>query len=389
MSALDTVIVGGGAMGSAAAFALASRGRQVTLLERFAPGHHNGASHGATRNFSLGYSNETYLAMLREALPAWDAIEAESGVTLFTHSGIVSHGADAAYPAIAEAVRAAGLEAEFLGLDDAAERWAGIRFDTQVLHFPQGGQVNADRTVETLQRLAAAHGAEVRHGAHVLSIEVRGDDEVRITVQTDGGVETLTARQVVVTAGAWTSALLAGVTTTPRTYVTQEQPAHFAVADPDAVWPGFNHRFTPGQPGYEYWYSAIYGMLTPGEGVKAGWHAVGPLTDPDARTFVPEPEQLAALQRYARDWLPGADADSLVDVSCTYTLTDDENFIIDRVGPVIIGAGFSGHGFKFVPVVGRMLADLVDGSSAAPGLFAAGRTASGSLFKISTEPAPR
>ena len=386
MTTHNTIVIGGGAMGSAAAFSLASRGRDVTLLERFEPGHHNGASHGATRNFSLGYSDPTYLAMLAEALPAWNAIEAQSGQTLFAHTGIVSHGPDASYPAIADAVRAAGLEAEFLALDDAAERWAGIRFDSQVLHFPQGGQLNADRTVSTLQRLAAADGAVVRHGARVLSLRVLADDLVEVVVETDDAAETLTARQVVVTAGAWTSKLLAGVTSTPRTSVTQEQPAHFAVTDHDADWPGFNHRFVPGQPGYDYWYSAIYGMLTPGEGVKAGWHAVGPLTDPDARSFTAEPAQLAALQRYARDWLPGADADSLVDVSCTYTLTDDENFIIDRVGPVVIGAGFSGHGFKFVPVVGRMLADLVDGTSAAPALFSAGRTASGSLFKIAATP---
>ena len=75
------------------------------------------------------------------------------------------------------------------------------------------------------------------------------------------------------------------------------------------------------------------------------------------------PVQRAALQRYARDWLPGVDADSLTDISCTYTTTLDENFVLDRIGPVVIGAGFSGHGFKFTPVVGRILADLATGAA--------------------------
>ena len=108
-------------------------------------------------------------------------------------------------------------------------------------------------------------------------------------------------------------------------------------------------------------------MQTPGEGIKAGWHGVGPVVDPDRRSFTPEPAQLAALQRYARRWLPGVDADSLTDISCTYTTTMDENFILDRIGPLVIGAGFSGHGFKFTPAVGRILADLATGGGAGAG----------------------
>ena len=163
------------------------------------------------------------------------------------------------------------------------------------------------------------------------------------------------------TAGAWTERLLGASLVLPKLVVTQEQPAHFAVTDPSHVWPGFNHLPQPGSSRYDQWYSQIYGTLTPGEGVKAGWHGVGPVSDPDARTFEPEPVQLAALQRYAREWLPGVDADDVEPISCTYTSTDDTDFVLDRVGPVVVGAGFSGHGFKFVPTVGRILADLVEG----------------------------
>jgi len=359
-------------MGSAAAWHLAGRGRDVLLLERFEPGHTNGASHGASRNFNQAYSDPTYVAMLAEALPLWRDLEAESATQLLTTTGIVNHGANPGFDAVHAALGAAGIPAEFLPPDEAARRWPGIRFDSRVLFTPDAGRLHADRSVAALQSGATARGAEVRHGARVVSLRVLGDDEVRVTFEASGTTRSVVARRVVVSVGAWTSKLLVGVAEHPALVVTQEQPAHFAVREPDAAWPGFNHAPSPGDPSYDYWYSGVYGMITPGEGVKAGWHGTGPVLDPDARTFVPEPVQLAALQRYAREWLPGVDAESFVPISCTYTTSPDSDFVLDRVGPVVVAAGFSGHGFKFTPTVGRILADLVEGLPA-PELFALSR----------------
>jgi len=372
---VDVVVIGGGAMGSAAAWQLAGRGRDVLLLERFAAGHTNGASHGASRNFNEGYADPTYVPMLVEALPLWRELEAESGETLLDSTGIVHHGGNPSFDAVYDALTAAGIPAEFVPLDEAAERWPGIRYDSRVLFTPQSGRLNADRSVAALQSGVAARGGQVRHGAQVTNLQVRGDDEVHVSFVASGTSETVIARRVVVSVGAWTSKLLAGRVAHPSLVVTQEQPAHFALADggiSDAAWPGFNHAPRIGDPAYDYWHSPVYGMLTPGEGVKAGWHGAGPVTDPDRRSFLPEPAQLAALQRYAREWLPGVDSESFVPISCTYTTTRDENFVLDRVGPVTVAAGFSGHGFKFVPTVGRILADLVEGKPA-PALFALGR----------------
>ncbi|MDP9984210.1 sarcosine oxidase [Pseudarthrobacter oxydans] len=370
-TSLDTVVIGGGAMGSAAAWALASRGRAVTLLEQFSPGHRNGASHGATRNFNPGYADPDYVAMLAEAVRLWDELEADGGERLLARTGIVNHGTDPRLGEVRTALRGAGLRAEFLRAAEAAERWRGIRFDQQVLHMPDGGQLNPDAALPVLQRLAAGRGADIRHRVKVLDLAVE-DDGVRLTVDAGGRTEVMTARQAVVTAGAWTAKLLGTQAPLPRLTVTQEQPAHFAIADGGALWPGFNH--VPGR-GAEFadWYSPVYGMPTPGEGVKAGWHGVGPVVDPDRRSFTPEPAQMRALQRYARRWLPGVDADSFTDISCTYTTTVDENFILDRIGPLVIGAGFSGHGFKFTPVIGRILADLATGAGPAPAIFSASR----------------
>ncbi|KJC64009.1 FAD-dependent oxidoreductase [Agreia bicolorata] len=373
----DVVVVGGGAMGSAAAWQLARRGREVTLLERFGPGHTHGASHGASRNFNLSYGDDTYLSLLREALPLWRELEAESGVSVLDQVGLANHGANPAFDAVASALHTYGFEASFLTPEEAGSRWPGIRFDTRVLFMPQAGRLNADAAVSALQRAAASHGAIVRHHSRVAAIRVVSADSVLVDVQPvdavsgepSAAIETLDARRVVVTLGAWTTKLVGSSVALPQLVVSQEQPAHFAVRDATLSWPGFNHAPNPLDPSYDYWYSGVYGMFTPGQGVKAGWHGTGAVVDPDARTFVSEPAQLAALQRYAREWLPGADPDSFVEISCTYTTSPDSNFVVDSAGPLVVGAGFSGHGFKFTPAIGRVLADLVDGVGAAPALF--------------------
>ncbi|TBN56016.1 FAD-dependent oxidoreductase [Glaciihabitans arcticus] len=368
---VEVVVIGGGAMGSAAARALALRGREVLLLERFGPGHKNGASHGASRNFNTAYADPDYVDLLVEALPAWRELERETRTPLLDLVGLVNHGANPDFDDTFAAMDHAGFEPEFLDPAEASRRWPGIRFDGRVLFTPQGGRVNADAAVTALQRSAATHGATVLHNARVLELTVRGVDDVLLRYETPQGVHEITARTAVVTVGAWTDKLL-GTVAHPRLVVTQEQPAHFAVRDASIAWPSFNHTPTAGDADYDYWRSPIYGMLTPGEGVKAGWHGVGPVVDPDARDFLPEPQQLAALQRYARDWLPGVDPDEFAAISCTYTTTPDSNFVLDRIGPLVIGAGFSGHGFKFTPAVGRVLADLVE-RRAAPALFSLGR----------------
>jgi sarcosine oxidase len=350
---VDVVVVGGGAMGSAAAWQLARRGVDVVLLERFEPGHTNGASHGASRIFRLSYPDPVHIALAREALVQWRELEQLTGTALLTVTGGVEHGNHPYLDELADGLDAAGIHRTWLAPEEAAERWPGIRFDTKALFHPDSGRLHADRSVAALQESAAKHGASVRHGARVKAIEVSSEDSV--LVHTDA--ESYRARRVVVAVNAWAQKLIGAIVPLPPLRVTQEQPAHFAARGSEDDWPSFGHLFAEGADA-DTFYGGIYGLATPGEGIKVGFHGVGPEVDPDERDFLPEPRQLAALREYARTWLPGVDADDIAPISCTYTTTPDSTFLLDRHGPVVVATGFSGHGFKFTPAIGRVLADL-------------------------------
>lgn len=209
--------------------------------------------------------------------------------------------------------------------------------------------------MNTLQRLAVLGGAQFHFGRKVTGITV-ADDSVEVRT----GEDVLRARHVVVAAGPWALPLLRGVVDVPPLTVTQEQPAHFAVrADHD--WPSFVH-WRPGTP-------ESYGLFAPGEGVKVGFHGTGPIVDPDKRDFTAREDGLRTLSEYVKRWLPGADPSTAEPVSCLYDNTSNDDFVTDRVGPVTVATGFSGHGFKFVPAIGELLAGLVTGTSSAPARF--------------------
>jgi len=166
------------------------------------------------------------------------------------------------------------------------------------------------------------------------------------------------ARAAVVAAGAWTADVLGDAVRLPPLRVTQEQPAHFRPLSAELDWPAFTSDPDPA----EGWPGAVYGLLSPGEGVKVGFHGTGAEVHPDRRDFAAEPAQLSRLQEYVRRWLPGLDAEHPELISCTYTSTPTGEFVLDRIGPVVVAAGFSGHGFKSAPAVGRLLADLALGA---------------------------
>jgi sarcosine oxidase len=359
----DVVVVGGGVVGSAAAWRLAASGADVVLLERFEPGHVRGASHGASRIFRFAYPDPFYVELAVRALPRWRDVEAATGRSLLTVTGGVDHGAAPDIVLIADSLAAAGVPGQWLRPDEAARRWPGLRFDTRVLYHPASGRLDADEAVAAFWQLAVRAGADVRHGAQVTGIRAVGD-QAEVTLVDD----VCRAKRVVVAAGAWSPGLLGGSIDVPKLRITQEQPAHFAPLI-EGEWPSFIHHRDASAAPFDFG----YGLRTPGEGVKVGFHQSGPECDPDARDFRAEPSRQRALVDYVREWVPGVDADAMTPISCSYATTPDENFVVDAAGPIVVATGFSGHGFKFAPVIGEMLADLALSGGPAPARFSASR----------------
>ncbi|WP_144122473.1 FAD-dependent oxidoreductase [Catellatospora sichuanensis] len=352
----NVVVVGGGVMGSAAAWSLAPYA-QVSVLEQFEPGHGRGSSHGSSRIFRLAYPDPFYVELAARALPLWRELEQESGQEILDLTGAVDHGPRERVEPIEAALRAAGRPGEILAPAAAAERWPGLRFDEHVLFHPDAGRVHADRATAAFRQVAAKSGADFRHGVRVASVTPAGHD--RVEVVTDGG-EVLVADAVVLAVGGWAPDLVARtVPGLPRLRVTQEQPVHFPAADP-LSWPSFLHYrgATGSEPG-------AYGLGSV-DGVKVGFHGVGPQIDADRSDRAVDPAALAKVVAYAERWVPGVDTSGAVASTCLYTLTPDHDFVLDRHGAVTVLAGFSGHGFKFAPLIGRLAADLVAGQRLPP-----------------------
>ena len=365
----EVVVIGGGVMGSAAAWQLASQGHGVTLLERSVPGHTEGSSHGSSRIFRLAYSDGFYVSLAARALPLWRRVEEESGRELLTLAGAVDHGPSPVIQELYDRLREAGHEARILSPDQAGEQWPALRFDTSVVFHADAGRVHADHAVLAFQEAALARGAVIRHRVRVTEVLRRDGDRVE-AVTADG--ETIRADAAVVAVGGWAPGLAAEtVLGLPPLRVTQEQPVHFPAADALA-WPSFIHHAGAGLNADV----DVYGLGSV-DGVKVGFHGVGPVVDPDRRDRAVDADARDRVREYAERWLPGADASRPDAATCLYTTTPDQDFVIDRVGPVTVLAGFSGHGFKFAPVIGELAADLVSGRPGV-GRFALGRTGTGS-----------
>ena len=362
----DVVVVGGGVMGAATAWAVAGRGASVLLVEQHAPGHQRGSSHGSSRIFRHAYSQVGYVELARRSLAGWHELEAETGREVLALTGAVDHGEPATVAALATALGQAAVPFEVLAPEEAATRWPGLRFDTTVLFHPDAGRLHADGAVRALHGAAGERGAEVRLSTTVASVDEVGDG---VEVRLDSG-EVLTAGVAVVAAGAWASRLVGGVDGLPALRVTVEQPAHFQPADETLVWPSFIHH-----PGalltMERAAHGVYGLAGE-EGVKVGFHGIGAEIDPGVTERPLDAEALDDLRRYAETWVPGVVPTRAEPTTCLYTTTPDHDPVIDRSGALVVLAGFSGHGFKFGPAIGALAADLaLDGAAPDP-VFALG-----------------
>lgn len=363
MERFDHVVVGGGAMGAATAWQLLRRGHSVALIEQFGVAHDRGSSHGGARIFRLAYRNPRYTELAIAALADWRELEAEVGQTLLEQVGQIDHGVATALAQIEDSLTRFGRPVQRLSATEATQRWPGMRFDADVLFSPDGGRVRADDTVRALHRIVVDLGGTVLLNTRVADIEVSGDVAVLTT-----SAGTFRTQSVVVAAGAWVAGLVAGLVALPPLSIDVGQPTHFQpwpeYADP-SLWPSFIHHVVETGPGSVV-AGGAYGMWTPGVGFKIGKER--PATesiDPDNRDLRIDPAWLEHTRDYVREWFPGLDPDSAQAVTCLFTNRDTSDFLLDRVGPLTVCSPCSGHGFKFVPAIGRLAADLACGGEQA------------------------
>jgi sarcosine oxidase len=369
----DVVVVGLGAMGSAALYQLARRGARAIGIDRFAPPHDRGSSHGESRitRQAIG-EGEEYVPFALRSHEIWRELEAETGRSLLAPVGGLiigrqgeagkQHGhADFIGRTIA-AARRFGIEHEVLSAGDAAARFPQFQLagDETCYYEPGAGFLRAEACVATQLDRARALGATIRTGETVTDVAA---DATRVTIRTEAA--TYTAGHAVITAGAWAPGLLGGsFATALRVY---PQTLYWFAPDDEAVFapgrfPIFIWRHGGGEDDH------FYGFPVVGEGVKLATEQFVQTTEPDGARPTPTAGDARRMhETHVRGRIEGLSDRCVRAVTCLYTVTPSSGFLIDRHPEwdrVLVASPCSGHGFKHSAAIGEALAEcVIDGKS--------------------------
>ncbi|EMA32377.1 N-methyl-L-tryptophan oxidase [Halobiforma nitratireducens] len=354
----DAIVLGVGGMGSAAVAHLADRGVDVLGLERYDVPHDYGSSHGRSRIFRLAYGEDpAYVPLLRRADELWMELEDEHDEQLLCRTGSIDAGpADSDFVATsARSCEEHDLEHERLSSAELSERYPGYELpdEYEAVFQPDGGFLAPEKCIVAHVDRAHRAGATIRARERVVDWTPTGtDDGVRVETDHDA----YEADALVVTAGAWAARFvdeLAGVLEPERQVVTWLQPEEPARFQPDR-FPVWNLETPDGR----YYGFPVHDL----PGFKFGrYHHREEIVDPDAFEREPTQADERLLREFAEAYFPAGAGPTMRMESCLFTNTPDEHFVLDTLSDhpqVAIGAGFSGHGFKFASVVGEILADL-------------------------------
>lgn len=354
----DCIVIGVGGVGSAVVESVARRGMSVIGIEQFGMAHDRGSSHGETRIIRKAYfEHPDYVPLLHRAFDGWRELEVESGRELMQSTGLILCGPGEG-EAIRGTIRAAEehqLPLEQLTADGAKRRFRGFTFppDYQVVYEQEAGYLHVERCLRAQIDAAQRHGAELHFDERVLNWTA---DEAGVTVTTDRG--TYSAAALVITAGPWSGGLLADLGVSLR--VLRKVQLWFDI-------PSNSYQQSPCFY-FEYEDGAYYGIPSPdGMSLKVAEHSGDELVnDPlnvDRDCHERDVQRVAAFVEAA---LPLACRQVVRQSVCMYTMSPDGHFILDRhpaFPQVQFAAGLSGHGFKFVRVLGEALADRVIGGT--------------------------
>lgn len=371
----DVIVLGLGAMGSAAAYHLARRAQRVLGLERFTPVHDRGSSHGKSRIIREAYFEDpAYVPLVQRAYELWDILQGETDTRLLIITGGLMIGppdGELVTGTLASA-RQHHLRHEVLSAPELRQRFPAFQPDDRTVAVlePRAGVLFPEECVRAHLDGAARAGAVLRFEEPAMRWAV-DRDAVRVTTPDAA----YTAGHLIITAGPWAPEVLpeAGLPlVVERNVMYWFQPERAEWFAPDR-FPVYVYEYARGQ--------FFYGFpMLPGEGVKVAHHHSGELCTPQTVRREVSGAEVAQMRALLARHLPTANGALVRAATCMYTNTPDGHFIIDRhpAWPLVtIACGFSGHGFKFASVVGEILADLaLDGRTRhAIDLFRAGRFA--------------
>jgi len=372
----DIAVIGLGAVGSAALYQLAKRGMKAIGIDRFAPPHDQGSTHGETRitRQAIG-EGEVYVPFALRSHEIWKELEAETGERLLTQNGCliidtvgsVSHGAvRAAF--LAQTRKAAeiyGIPHEMLDAAEIRRRYPQFtpREDEVGYFEPGGGYLNPERCVAAQLERARALGARTQLGTRVLSVSPDGDG---VRIVTDQGE--LLAAQAIVSAGSWAPYLLGDPF--KKLLAPSRQVMHWFEVEPDFAqdWensPVFIWRHGPSPNDFFYGFPALSGS----NAVKTAGEQYDVFTHPDEVERTVTADESAAMRReHLSGRVQGLQGKAIRAITCLYTVTPDSNFLIDRHPEserILVVSPCSGHGFKHSAAIGEVAAQcVVDGRSA-------------------------
>lgn len=372
----NTAVLGLGGIGSATFCELASRGVDVLGIDRFAPPHALGSSSGQSRIFRVAYfEHADYVPLAIRAREKWVALEAASTKKIFIPTGGAWFGPPDA-PQIANAVAAArlhGLPFELLESREATARWKAFtpRDEECCLYEKDAGVICPEHAIESFLTLGQEHGGRLAVNSEICALHIE-DNGVRIELAN----QTINAERVVVALGAWTPVFLADLLaeTGVALQVERQVLGWTRPREPTLVAEGAmpSWFFVDDDSTIQYGFPVIDGL--PGSaGAKTARHGPGQACDVEDVVRMTDENDKQHLLACLTERVPAAGGELIDSSVCLYTLSADGHFVLGNPGGfdrVTIACGFSGHAFKFAPVLGEALADLaLEGASALPVQF--------------------
>jgi monomeric sarcosine oxidase len=388
----DVIVVGLGTMGSAALLELARRGVRVVGIDRFSPPHDRGSGHGGSRVIRLAYfEHSDYVPLLRRAYEGFERLERDAGVVLKTECGVVMGGA-AGNPASAGMLRSArahGLEVEHFDGAELMRRYPqfSVPHDWEIVRETRGGFVRPEATIRAALAEAERLGATIVRNTPIMRWESDGQ-RVRVFGGAGSSTRRWEAGALVLSSGAWMPGLSAGVSV-GGSGVVASNPFALRPTRETLVWlddegdRGWHASEMPvwffdrGSAPPVYGIPAFDGMGSP-RGLKVWLHGRGPDAAPESIGDAVDPAIVDETRAATSERIPVAASRATSHAChCMYTMSPDGHFVVGlhpEFANVAVACGFSGHGFKFAPVIGEALADLaVDGRTALPIGFLAPR----------------